>query len=364
MRPSLTLFFYLARHYCAALLVLLIGLMGLIYFFDTLELLRRASKFDTVSLTTILQMSAFKLPEVTQTLLPTAILLSAIYTFWSLTQKLELIIIRAAGYSAIHFLIPLVTVAVLFGALHMTVINPISTLMLKQYEKYESRYLNQNTSNITLFEDGLWLQQNTDDGYSIIHSETIKHPDWRLNNVTALFFDQKNSLKYRVDAPEGVLRNQQWEFSPATLHEGYDQKRTKDRVLIPTHLTPQDIEDSFAAAQTISFWKLPSHITTLEASGFNPSKLRVHYHALLAQPIFFAAMVLIAAGVAMHLPRSGPGFVFILSGIFTGVALFFIANFMQALGASQQIPVALAAWSPAILSLLLGISLILHIEEE
>ncbi len=364
MKISLTLSAYLARQYILNLLVLLAGLMVLIYFLDTLELLRRASKFDNVPMSLVLQMGLFKLPEVSQTLLPFAILFSAIYTFWNLTQKLELIIVRASGFSAFHFLAPVLIVSLAIGVLHISVIQPLSALMITQYEKLEAIHLKRKNSNIRLFKNGLWIKQDTDQGYTIFHSEKISSLDWKLVNVTGLFFDNQNKLTMRLDAPNARLQKNKWQFDTATIHSGHNKKSNQLNFNVPTKLTPEDIEDSFASQQTIPFWQMSSHIKILENSGFDTSKLKVHHQALLAQPILFAAMALIAAGVSMRLPRSGSALLFISAGLFIGLLLYFISSFMQALGVSQQIPIALSAWSTALISLLLGSALLLHLEEK
>ena len=364
MKISSTLSAYLARNYFFHFMVLLIGLMGLIYFFDTVELLRRASKFDDIPMALVFKMGLLKLPEVTQTIFPFAILFSAIFTFWHLTQKLELIIVRAAGFSALHFLLPIVAVAVLAGVIQMTVINPVGALMLSHYEKMENKHLKRQKSNITLFKDGLWLRQDTKQGYAIVHSTSIAQPNWTLKNISGFFFDNEDNLLSRLNAKSGTLEDKRWHFHNAVIHDQFNEKTDITDFYLDTHLTQQDVEDSFASPETVAFWKLPSHIRTLEESGFNPSRLQVHYHVLLARPLMLAAMVLIAAGVAMRLPRSGSAFLFIITGVFIGMAIFFTSSFMQALGTSQQIPIILASWSPALLSLLFGVSLILHLEEE
>lgn len=364
MKISPTLSRYLAKHYAISFVTLMVGLMALVYFLDVIELLRRGSKFDDVTVPLILKMGLFKLPEVTQILLPFAVLFSAIYTFWNLTQKLELIIVRASGFSAFHFLLPITAVAFAIGILNMAAFNPLGALMVKQYERMENTHLKRRKSSVTLFEDGLWLHQDMADGYAIIHSPKIESKDWSLNNVTGLFLNNRHEFLMRLDAQQGRLENGQWLFKDATLHHGFDQKAEQKDYALPTDLTSEEIIDSFASPETLSFWSIPNHINTLRNNGFDPSKLIVHFHTLMAQPILLSAMILIAAGVAMRLPRSGSSFKFILAGLFVGLALFFMSSFMQALGASQQVPAILASWAPACLSLLIGLSLILHIEEE
>ncbi len=364
MKLSWTLSWYLARQYALSFLILTVGLMGIIYFFDTVELLRRASKFSDVPLTLVLQMGLLKLPEVTQVILPFAVLFSSIYTFWHLTQKLELIIVRSAGFSSFHFLTPVISTVIAIGLIYITILNPLGALMLKQYEKLENVHLKRNTNNIALFEDGLWLKQTTSDGYVILHSQKVNTLEWTLSGVTSLFFDTSNHLIMRLDAPTSRLQNGQWLFENAVLHHGFNEKEQQQSYALPTDLTPGDVVESFASPETVSFWKLPAHIEMIESSGFNPSRMQVYYHSLLSLPLLFVAMVFIAAGVAMRLPRSGAALRFIIAGLLAGLIIFFFTNFMQALGSSQQIPVILASWAPTILSLMMGISLVLHLEEE
>ena len=81
MRLSLTMSRYLARSYLLNLVMMLAALLAVVYLFDTVELLRRASKRE-VPFSLILQMGILKLPEIGQIILPFSILFSAMFTFW------------------------------------------------------------------------------------------------------------------------------------------------------------------------------------------------------------------------------------------------------------------------------------------
>ncbi len=47
----------------------------------------------------------------------------------------------------------------------------------------------------------------------------------------------------------------------------------------------------------------------------------------------------------------------------TGFLLYFLSNFVFALGLSGKLPVILAAWTPAGISLTLGVASLLHLED-
>ncbi len=363
MKVSPTLSRYLARTYIINTLFLLAALLGVIYLFDTVELMRRAGKMQGVPMSVILQMGLLKLPEVGQMLLPFAILFGAMFTFWQLTRRYELIVVRAAGFSFWQFLAPVIGVAVVAGFLHIAIINPIGALLLGRFEQMENTYLNQQENQIALFKEGLWLRQGTKDGYVILHAGKIQQPAWQLHNVMTLYFTKDDQFIKRADAATAILGKGQWNFEDVTISTPASQPEHRETDSLPTALTIADIEESFSSAAAMSFWKLPTHIRTLEETGFDASRLKVYYQNLLAQPLMFAAMVLLAAAVSMRPPRRGGALSYFAAGIFMGFVIFFLSSFLQALGASHQVPVFLAAWSPAIISMLLGISVMMNLED-
>jgi lipopolysaccharide export system permease protein len=74
-------------------------------------------------------------------------------------------------------------------------------------------------------------------------------------------------------------------------------------------------------------------------------------------------MVLIAATFTLrHSRRGGTTFV-ITGGVLTGFILYFFSDIVFALGLSESIPVTLAAWTPSGVAILLGVAMLLHMED-
>ena len=374
MKITPTLGIYLARRYAANLLILLAALLAVIYLFDTVELIRRANKHTDVPIISVLQMSLLKLPEVGQILFPFAVLFSAMFTFWQLTRRYELIIVRASGFSVWQFLLPISAVGVLFGALQMAVINPVGAVFIGKFEQMERTYLKRQENHIAVFKEGLWLKQDIliesetkpDDlieGYIILHAQKVQQPEWILQNVTILYFTDNNSFLQRLDAKNATLEDNFWNFNDVTIHKDQAAPINEKTYALPTTLTPKDIKESFSSPESMSFWKLPAYIKTLEQTGFDAAKLKVYYHNLLSQPLMFCAMILLAAAVSMRPPRSKGTLTMVFTGVFIGFIVFFMSSFLQALGASQQIPIILAAWSPALISFLLGLTVMMNMED-
>lgn len=112
--------------------MLLFGLLLVVYLFDTIELLRRAAKVEGLPVSLVLQMGLFKLPDVGQQIFPFAVLFSALFTFWQLTRRSELVVVRAAGLSVWQFMMPLAFAAFLIGTVQMMVVNPVGALLIAE----------------------------------------------------------------------------------------------------------------------------------------------------------------------------------------------------------------------------------------
>ena len=364
MKFSATLNRYMASTYTRNLALSLLILLGIVYLFDTVELLRRASKREEVPFGLVLEMGLLKLPEVGQVMFPFAILFSAMFTFWQMTKRYELIIVRAAGLSVWQFLAPVMAVAIGAGIFMTTMVNPLSAILLGRFEQLESHYLSAEARQITLLEEGLWLRQESEKGHVILHAGKVQLPEWELKDVMVLFYGPNDNFERRLDATSARLDKGQWLFSDVISNEiGMPGSEKISLVALPTTLTTREIEESFTAPQALSFWKLPTFIRTMDATGFDSARIKVHFQNLLAQPLLYAAMILLAASVSLRPPRFRGAVSLAALGILIGFVVFFLSSFLQALGATHQIPVLLAAWAPAFVSFLLGLAVMLNLED-
>lgn len=359
-----TLSRYLARLFGLNLIFMAVTLLGVIYLFDMIELLRRASKFPDVPFAVVFNMGLMKIPDTSETILPFAVLFSAIFTFWQLSKRQELVVLRSAGVSVWQFLSPVILIAGLAGVLMVGVLNPLGAALYSRYSVLENKYLDRGQNNmVAVFEEGMWLRQETREGYAFLHAGRIELPEWRLENVMVLFFWKDNQFDHRLDAQNASLKRGNWLFRETVLSIPGKPSQRESASTLPTSLTTKEIEESFSAPQSMGFWQIPSFVSTLETSGFDSTRLRIHFQTLLAQPLLYLAMILLAASVALRPQRQGGAFFFIVAGILIGFFIFFLSGFLQTLGASHQLPVFLAAWSPAMLSTLLGIATLLILED-
>lgn len=359
---------YIARRFAvtfAAVFVIFALLYGLL---DMIEIIRRFSPAN-IGFVEILALTALRIPEGLYQILPLIVILSTLALFLGLARSNELLITRAAGRSALRTLVSPIIVALLIGVMAVSVMNPIVAGTTKQFEALTDKYLRGSTSVLSVSREGLWLRQGSEDGQTVIRARRASLDGTVLTTVTFIGFGDEGLPVYRIEARRAKLEDgkwvvtnaKEWRFDEAGIAEQTAQ--THKRLEIPSDLTIEEIRDGFGTPSSIPIWDLPAFIERLEFAGFSARRHRVWFQTELAQPLFLASMVMIAAGFTMRHTRFGRTGMMVLMAILLGFSIYFIRNFAQILGENGQLPVMLAAWVPPIAAILLSLGLLLHLED-
>jgi lipopolysaccharide export system permease protein len=285
--------------------------------------------------------------------------------FWRLTRSRELMVTRAAGVSAWQFLLPVLVLAFVLGLLKIMAFNPAASALLTRYERLNSAYLKGQTNLLAISQSGLWLRQANEKSQSVVHAYRVSldGADIALKEVTIFVYSGTDRFESRVTAKSGKLEDGFWHLRDVWIYQPDRPLRHADEHWFATDLTLDNIQDSFAPPETMSFWDLPEFIDNLDRAGFSALRHRLYWHSLLAAPLLLCAMILIAATFTLRQSRTGNTAFIIMGGVFAGFVLFFFSDIVFALGLRDSIPIALAAWTPSGIFTLLGLAMVFHLED-
>ncbi|WP_158743360.1 LPS export ABC transporter permease LptG [Acidisphaera sp. L21] len=369
MTIAATLSLYVARQFNAAVLAMLAALAGLVSLFDFIELLRRSATKPNATFGLVMQIAALRLPYIAMQILPFAVLLGGIIAFWRLTRSSELIVARAAGVSAWQFLAAPVACALLIGAIATGIVSPLSSAMLARAEALDSTYLRTGGGPLALTGGQLWLRQADHGldpaGVAILHARGVNLADGKLtvSDVSIFRLSADDRELSRVEARDARLIRGEWVLEGARTMSPGHLPEDIGTMTLPTDLTVNRVQESFASPDTLSVWALPDFISLLERSGFSAIRHRLHFQTLLALPLLSATMTLVSAGFSMRATRRGGVAQMIGSGVAAGFMLFVVSKVAEEFGQSGTLPAMLAAWAPALAGLMLAVSLLLHLED-
>jgi len=367
MRFSPILSLYIGRNFLMAFLGALGVIMGLIFLFDVIELLRRASTHGDVGFGMILTMALFKLPQMVQLILPFAVMIGAMICFWSMTRSRELVVSRSAGISAWELLAPVAGLVLLIGIVNMTAFNPLAAVLYQRYEHLQDKMALRGASNpLQVGEGGLWLREMHGDEQVVVHANSVRQEGFelKLREVSVFVSDSREHFLYRLEATVGQLHSGFFHLEQAHLMRADRPVEDFPAYDFDTELTLARIQDNFASPETVSFWELPGFIRFFESAGFSANRQRLYFQSMLASPLLLCAMVLVAAVFSLRPDlRSGGLLMRLCGGVISGFVFYFFSKVVYALGLSATLPVILAAWSPAVVTGLIGTATLFHLED-
>jgi lipopolysaccharide export system permease protein len=366
MRLSPILSAYIGRHYLLAFLGALAVICGLVLLFDVIELIRRAAGKQNVSLLLVIEMALLKLPQMVQILMPFAVMIGGMIVFWRLTRTRELVVTRAAGVSVWQFLTPVMGIVFVVGVLNVVAFNPLAARLFARYEMTQDKMMLRLSNPLTFSAaSGLWLRETSRNQQLILHAAHVRQNGFDLNlrNVS-LFVVEDSRFARRFDAATATLAGGRIDLKNDWIMEPGKPSENRESLQLPTTLTLSKIQDNFASPETISFWDLPGFIRFTESSGFSAHKHRMHFQSLLSSPLLLCAMVMVAAVFSLRPNlRAGGILLRLAGGVGAGFLLYFFSKVVFALGLSNTLPPVLAAWSPAGVTLLVGLSTLFHQED-
>lgn len=340
------------------------GVVALAAMIDYVELLRRSSDWPKATALVLAEISMFRVPQLSERILPFAVLVGAMSCYLTLSRRLELVVARAAGVSAWQFVAPSMIVAFLFGVLATTLYNPIAAVLHERSKRLEAEMMGELPAS-ALQENtaGFWVRQRNADGAAIINAKSSRGQGSQLGGVSVYTFDNAGQFKERIEANSATLEQGYWRFNDARIYASGTPPVLQDTYRFPTNLTLEQVRESFATPETVPFWQLPSYIELADRAGLGAAGYRLQYQQLLSRPFLLTAMVLLAASVSLRFFRFGGVQKMVLGGISAGFLLFVLSKFTEDMSKSELMSPVMAAWIPVLVGGLTGLVVLLYQED-
>ena len=358
-----TLSRYFGLRFLSAVLGAFIGVVLLAGMIDYVELMRRGADWPNATPWVLAKISIFRVPQLTECIMPFSVLVGAMSCYLTLSRRLELVVARAAGISAWQFIAPAVITALLFGAVATTIYNPVSAVLEEKSKRLESEVVGEVQSALQSGSTGFWVRQKSADGAAIINAKTSRDQGANLGNLTIFTFDTAGQFQKRIEARSASLQDGYWELQDVRIYATDDPLEVDDSYRLNTNLTMEQVRESFATPETVPFWQLPPYIKMADRAGLEAAGYRLQYDELLARPFLLAAMVLLAASVSLRFFRFGGVQKMVLSGITAGFLLFVLSKITEDMSKSDLLSPVAAAWTPMLVGSLTGFVVLLFQED-
>ena len=354
---------YIAWRFLSAILAVFAACVVLVFLVDVIELMRRASDKPNYTAGLVALLALYRVPHLTEQIFPFASLFGGIFTLIVMSRRLELVVARAAGSSAFQFLFPCMIVAFATGLFAILVFNPVSAELKERSNAIEAHIFGEKVRSLNSDDYGSWIRQGSADGEAIIHARSTLDEGTVLLGVTVYTYDDNGRFAERIDAERAEISGDHWRLTNATVTLPNQAPATYASYLLSSKLTSEQVRERLADPDSVAFWTLPHLIRQTDLAGLPSDRYRLQYNALLAKPLLMAAMVLIAAVVSLRVGRFGGIGRLVLGGITAGFVLYVANELAEDLGGVGLVPPVVAAWTPTLVAVLMGTTVLLYQED-
>jgi lipopolysaccharide export system permease protein len=297
---------------------------------------------------------ALSLPQYAFDLLPIAALIGALLALGALARSMELIVVRAAGVSAVRIglwtagagVILMLATAVL-GELAAPAMERYARQM-KTFEKFRDYSMAGNRS--------AWAK----DGDAII---TVRQQSAnnRYGGVFVFEFDAQRRLRSVAGADSASIEpGNRWRlenYRETRIAEDHVVTRREAAVELQTGLSSEFLGLAALNPETLPGRDLWSYVAHLRANDLDSRQYETAFWARIARTVAVAIIVVLAVPFAFGPMRSTGTGARTVVGVMIGVVFFLLAKMLESGGEVFDLPPIIVAWAPtALLALITGVA--------
>ena len=342
--------------------ILIFYCFGLILnLFEEIEFFKNLGESLLIPIT----LTALFIPSLIIKMLPFIIFISSLWFLLDLRNSKDLLALKVFGYSNFKIFFILALTSFLFGWIILLTINPLTSTMVKYYEKTKSEYSKDIDHLVSINKNGLWTKENLNNGHRIISAEEIKNNV--LKEITIFDLDKDYNLIKKIYSKNADISKNKWDLNEVLIikfNDGIVQEDYKDKYSIFSKYDDEKINSLFSNFDTMSFLDLILNYQDLQNKGYNKSYLDQNLNSLLSLPFFLFMMTALASILTMNTLKQSNNFAFIVAGIIACVAIYYFKDLSLALGKTDRVSLSLAAWIPVAVLGLFGSIGILQINEK
>ena len=126
---------------------------------------------------------------------------------------------------------------------------------------------------------------------------------------------------------------------------------------------PENLNVATVEPEKIFIFHFPGYLKQMQQYGLNTSQHLLHFYRLICQPFLIISMILLSASLMLRSSERKIEVGIVSLSLIVGFSLYFIGDFIFALGSSEKLPPLLSGFGPTLIGLFAGCYLTSDIDE-
>jgi lipopolysaccharide export system permease protein len=354
---------YFLKTYLIIIIQISIVSMTLIFLIDLVEISNRFDDISEITFYNLAKLSFYKLPSTFEEISPMVIVIGTLSFLYKLAKNTEIIIANALGISIWQIIVPIFSLALLFGIAIVTSLNPLGIEFKKNFFQLEQEMTGDALPINYRLDQEFWSSQENLIGEFIINAEQIDLRQSMLIDVTVTQFDKNMNIIARYDSKSAFLDNRKWQLDDTWITDQNNISQYVGKVELHTNSEEIIIEETILKNSEQSIWTINNTIEKLNTNNIRSSKHITDLNFFITLPLLMSGLVLVSACFMVKQFRIQHSLIMLLLGIITGLLIFVVNSISYTLSESEIFNPILGAWWHIILIYLIATKILITRED-
>jgi len=305
-------------------------------------------------------LSFLYVPSLFYNMFPFVILLSGIWFFLNIKRTDEVTALKISGLSNFSIIIIPSIVSIILGIFFITAINPVTSVLVKKYEKTKGSFEKDQDYLAAITINGIWIKEKN----NIVRAAKLSND--KFIEVSIYEFDEENNFERRLEAKSANINLKNWVLYDVKVID-VDGKTIEENLSNVTYRSMYDInqiKSLYSNLDTVSFWNIKNEIELLENRGYSTNEMRSKMHQSIAFPFFLISMVLLSGVISLGFYLKDNNWNYVFISIISSVLIFYFNRFSAALGKTDKLPIEVSVWIPIVIIFLISSVGLIHANQK
>lgn len=291
--------------------------------------------------------------------LPVTVLIGAILGLIDLHSNREMVIASASGRSIWALLRLPVLMILLAGVVTTTVVDSVA---IRLYQGLDAAQIGWGRAYGVQNRE-TWFDQTGADGNFKLFARNVYGQGTDLSDVTVLRYSPERIDGTRIHAERAQLEAGQWRLTDGVLLDVDTPPRPFSQLTLPTDARASELSLQLGTAEDMSWFTLRTALRNGIGDPFARAAAETRFQKLNAMPFVLVGSLLIAFAFTAGYRRAGHYGFTIVQGIALGLFIFLITEMADRAGSAGVLDPIAAAWGPALIAIVIGLTVILRRED-
>lgn len=298
------------------------------------------------------------IPEMTRLVVPVAVFTACLFLTGQMTERLEIIAIKASGISLYRLVVPYILIGVFLAAILSYLDAYVIPEANSERIEFEQEFLSRGSERI---DRGGIFRQDSD---STVININFYDPNTNTGYRVFLTEFSGNEISRVTEAPRliWVDSTSNWITDRATTRIMKDKKvevYQTDREVFDINILPRDLARRTSDIYQLTYPRAITYIRSIERIGAGGIELpKVQLYSRMAYPFSIIVVCIIGFALAADRRKGGKGF-YIAAGLAISFIYLVMMKVIEPFGAAGTIPPLFAAVFPHVFFLIVGLLLLL-----